>query len=666
MITSMRLKNWKSHMDSEMGFSPGVNALVGIVGSGKSSVMQAISFALFGNLPAVQSRRMGLQDMIMKRPQPKKEARVELAFRANGKDYTVSRSIKAGKGTSEAEIREGGKLLDVNARNVTRIVEQVLQMDYELFSRAVYSEQNELDYFLRIQKGKRTEHIDRMLKVDRFEKAREGAVAIRNRLLAGKEEKGRIVDDLEKEGLEERSVEEKRKIADIKAGLEKLKQESREVVKERARLQGTLEGQEGMQKELHDLIAILEGVKASLDEMENTLSEKRERARDPDEVRKEMSRIDSNIQVLKRQLEDKRKEAEGGREQVASLNAKIKVSVDSQAKLDGLGARCPVCDNQIDGEKKQELVEKRKEEEAGLREKVSSVAKNLEKIRQEGEELEKRLREKELERERLKSSLNDAEELRLLSKRREEYRKRKESLEKKRGTLEKAFSEERLKEAREKVQRKRVEETELFTRMDSLKEKIGEKEEILYSLEERLKRLKAYREEMRSDEEVARGLEGFVQALRSTQEQLRSEFVSTVNSIMERVWDEIYPYGDYESVRLAVDNDYVLQLKSSDGWVPVEGVASGGERSMACLALRIAFSHAFIPNLRWLILDEPTHNLDSASIEQLSRTLKERMSAFAEQVFLITHEEKICDSLDNFYRLERDKSRNEPTRIVAM
>ncbi len=666
MITSMRLKNWKSHIDSEMGFSPGVNALVGIVGSGKSSVMQAISFALFGNLPAVQSRRMGLQDMIMKRPQPKKEARVELAFRANGKDYIVSRSIKAGKGTSEAEIREGGKLLDVNARNVTRIVEQVLQMDYELFSRAVYSEQNELDYFLRIQKGKRTEHIDRMLKVDRFEKAREGAVAIRNRLLAGKEEKGRIVDDLEKEGLEERSVEEKRKIADIKAGLEKLKQESREVVKERARLQGTLEGQEGMQKELHDLIAILEGVKASLDEMENTLSEKRERARDPDEVRKEMSRIDSNIQVLKRQLEDKRKEAEGGREQVASLNAKIKVSVDSQAKLDGLGARCPVCDNQIDGEKKQELVEKRKEEEAGLREKVSSVAKNLEKIRQEGEELEKRLREKELERERLKSSLNDAEELRLLSKRREEYRKRKESLEKKRGTLEKAFSEERLKEAREKVQRKRVEETELFTRMDSLKEKIGEKEEILYSLEERLKRLKAYREEMRSDEEVARGLEGFVQALRSTQEQLRSEFVSTVNSIMERVWDEIYPYGDYESVRLAVDNDYVLQLKSSDGWVPVEGVASGGERSMACLALRIAFSHAFIPNLRWLILDEPTHNLDSASIEQLSRTLKERMSAFAEQVFLITHEEKICDSLDNFYRLERDKSRNEPTRIVAM
>jgi exonuclease SbcC len=98
----------------------------------------------------------------------------------------------------------------------------------------------------------------------------------------------------------------------------------------------------------------------------------------------------------------------------------------------------------------------------------------------------------------------------------------------------------------------------------------------------------------------------------------------------------------------------------------VDGMASGGERSMASLALRIAFSHAFIPNLRWLILDEPTHNLDTASIEQLSRTLKERMGSFAEQVFLITHEERICDSLDSFYRLERDKSSNEPTRVVAM
>ena len=47
---------------------------------------------------------------------------------------------------------------------VTREVERILQMDYDLFQRAVYSEQNALDYFLQIPKGKRMDKIDSMLK----------------------------------------------------------------------------------------------------------------------------------------------------------------------------------------------------------------------------------------------------------------------------------------------------------------------------------------------------------------------------------------------------------------------------------------------------------------------------------------------------------------------
>ncbi|RLC27105.1 MAG: hypothetical protein DRH37_11185, partial [Deltaproteobacteria bacterium] len=147
--------------------------------------------------------------------------------------------------------------------------------------------------------------------------------------------------------------------------------------------------------------------------------------------------------------------------------------------------------------------------------------------------------------------------------------------------------------------------------------------------------------------------------------QLREEFVSTVNSIMQNVWETLYPYGDFRGIRLAVDGDYVLQLNSGKDWIAVDGTASGGERSIACLALRIAFSHAFIPNLKWLILDEPTHNLDAGSIQNLSSILQESIKAFAEQVFLITHEERISEGLDNIYLLERDKGKNEPTRIAG-
>ena len=47
MITRVELKWWKSHEHSIFEFSRGTNVLVGINGSGKTSVMQAISFALF-------------------------------------------------------------------------------------------------------------------------------------------------------------------------------------------------------------------------------------------------------------------------------------------------------------------------------------------------------------------------------------------------------------------------------------------------------------------------------------------------------------------------------------------------------------------------------------------------------------------------------------------
>ncbi|HLD57076.1 MAG TPA: hypothetical protein VJA47_02150, partial [archaeon] len=119
-------------------------------------------------------------------------------------------------------------------------------------------------------------------------------------------------------------------------------------------------------------------------------------------------------------------------------------------------------------------------------------------------------------------------------------------------------------------------------------------------------------------------------------------------------------------IRLVVDGDYILQLKTGGEWVPVDGVASGGERNLACLALRVAFSLAFIPNLKWLILDEPTHNLDANAIRNFSEVLRGSIGSFVKQIFLITHEPRIAEDIDGFvYRLERDKAANGVTQVVG-
>src|SRR5664279_4984976 len=47
-ILSVHLKNIKSHRDTELSFSAGINVLSGPNGVGKSTVFEAIGYALFG------------------------------------------------------------------------------------------------------------------------------------------------------------------------------------------------------------------------------------------------------------------------------------------------------------------------------------------------------------------------------------------------------------------------------------------------------------------------------------------------------------------------------------------------------------------------------------------------------------------------------------------
>ncbi len=663
MITRLRLKNWKSHIDSELRFSPGVNALVGIVGSGKTSIMQAISFALFGTFGGLKSRRLGLDDLIMKRPARKKQAEVELELEAAGNKYTVLRVIEEGKGTTRAELRRNGELLDVNAKNVTGEIERALQIDYELFSRAVYSEQNFMDYFLRIPRGQRMEHIDKLLKVHRFGKAKDSANSIGNKVAERREEKMRILQELGKEDFGKRIRDAEGEVEKIQGEIRGLEGNMRSVKEEKKEVSQKLSSMESKQEEVEEMGRMLEGLKAGLKEIEETLEKSGNE--NPEKIREGIEKLRTALNSRKETLEEKKRDFESRREELASFNERVRMLVESKKDLENVDAKCPVCESEVGEEKKKELLERRNREESGLREKVTETAKELEGIKAERDRLEGEIRDIELKIERMSTRLEKAEDIESMRRKKEEKEEQKRELEKTKGELENEFSRKEVNKLRERLQEIVGKEKGILARMSSLEEMRLDKEESLTELRRRKETLDRYMGETKVDERIVDDMKKLVNVLKATQEGLRQEFVKTVNHIMEEVWGELYPYGDYTGVRLTVDDDYVLELRSSEGWIPVEGVASGGERSMACLALRIAFSHAFIPNLSWLILDEPTHNLDTNSINQLSSVLRDRISSFAQQVFIITHEERVSEGADIIYRMERDKGRNEATRVVA-
>jgi DNA repair exonuclease SbcCD ATPase subunit len=133
---------------------------------------------------------------------------------------------------------------------------------------------------------------------------------------------------------------------------------------------------------------------------------------------------------------------------------------------------------------------------------------------------------------------------------------------------------------------------------------------------------------------------------------------------MQATWNLIYPYTDYEGIRLNAAEDYLLQLENNEDWVAADGEASGGERQTAALTLRIALASILAPGYKVLFLDEPTHNLDTEAIHDLADTIRSQLPQLMDQVFLITHEEALDEAATgSMHRLQKKTTENGLTQV---
>ncbi|MBI4020681.1 MAG: SMC family ATPase [Candidatus Aenigmarchaeota archaeon] len=653
MITRVRLRGWKSHLDTDLRFFPGVNALVGIMGAGKSSVMDGLAFGLFGTTPVLQARKLTLEDLIMA---GKDRAAVEVGFTVGGKDFLVTREIRRGK-SSSAEFRQDGALVEVSPRGVTREVERALGMDYDIFAKAVYAEQNGLDLFLKIPTGQRRQHIDRMLRLDRFEAVRTEAVALEGRVRVGREEKTRIVADLEKDGVEEKAAALGQEIRDLYAVVVQKEGDRSSAAEARQRASQDLAGVEQRQAELDRTVRMLEGLKGGLLEIELREGRNRKVVRG-----KDIGRMDMEIERMENVVAQKRESLERLMGEIHAAATREKLTADNLAQISGIDGVCPLCENPVAGERKTDLMRRKAAEVTGLGQEKEQKHRVAGVMAEEITTLEKTLAERRLERDRVAQAF---QEIRELEAKLQDILRVKREYETAIAGLQKGAQGRDVRGLREVFQEQLVREREIEAELRGLRVRLADKQASLQELARRENMLATYRASLARDGAVAVALEGFGLAVKLTQEDLRTGFLGNVNLILETIWRDLYPYGDFTSVRLGVaEGDYVLQLRARE-WIDAD-TASGGERSLATLALRIAFSLAFLPTLKWLILDEPTHNLDAAAIATFAEILREQMPRFAEQVFLITHDPALSEGLEHVYRLERDKDAGGATRIAQV
>ena len=89
-LHQLKLNNIRSYIEETIPFNKGSTLLSGDIGSGKSTILLAIEFALFGtsrpDLPAELLLRKGST-----------EGSVELEFSLNGQNIIIKRKLKKGK-----------------------------------------------------------------------------------------------------------------------------------------------------------------------------------------------------------------------------------------------------------------------------------------------------------------------------------------------------------------------------------------------------------------------------------------------------------------------------------------------------------------------------------------------------------------------------------------
>jgi DNA repair exonuclease SbcCD ATPase subunit len=219
---------------------------------------------------------------------------------------------------------------------------------------------------------------------------------------------------------------------------------------------------------------------------------------------------------------------------------------------------------------------------------------------------------------------------------------------------------EEAEKLREKISQLKVELERMNGEMKGILEIEKYQKQNLELLEKTIKETRRDIEKSEKLGKIENELVIFKNALIETQIELRNSMIDAINMAVGENWGIIYPYRNYRALKLeATEKDYLFQVDDGRGFRAIESMASGGERASAALALRVAFAMVLTPKLGWMILDEPTHNLDKDAVELLSNTLQFKIPQIVKQTFVITHEELLSGSdFASSYRLIRDKNSN--------
>ena len=680
MITSIELGDFLAHSNTKLEFGNGVTVFVGNNGAGKSSIIDAITFALFGQ--HTKKSNKGL----IKRGATQGFSKV--VFSVNGKQYEAVRKIDS-KGTLSAKFSDttNDEQIEIAAgerkqfgESMTHEVEKIIGLDFEKLKIASIVQQGELNAIINAKPKEFKELLNAIIGIDKLDVASESMKTVNKEFREKiKEDVGYddthieiLLRDLENTQNEiQIAIPEKQQLESKQKEIQIKLDELREKVETETPKIDKINQLELRKKEL------VEYAKKAIDDIQYEISQNERKIRDCEgcfehiEIKKD---LESKIEKVEQAIDDTIKKIQQASGQIASLKEKQSLASKLQLKDN----KCPVCDSEVEKLNPLFQEEHLKQEIIQLQEEVSSKEKENEMYKQKKKDFSEKLQDSRNAEATLRAhSITSKEEL---VKIQEDVKTKKQNIQNipkdKENLSEISQIDTHAKTIFENITKLETE-TKGFDEYEfsKLKESINEKQRTLSQIDQQLGAI---------SEKISKG-EGQIKVIQSAVTELKivKEYVENLNEIQTNIFSRDGPVAtslrswalntisakasehltllNTKIQRIALSEktrDISIACYSKSEVLDLESL-SGGEKVSVALALRLGMASLLgASNLNLMILDEPTTHLDAERKKSLVGVLSQLSNiSNAEtqmQFLIITHDTEIFEdsSVEQIYKFE--------------